>query len=71
MESPADRACQLMVERRTRELGCAGRKRLQYFFLALFAIHRSFSANCFRAKNSRDFTVPTGTLSIAETSSSV
>src|SRR6202040_1574605 len=49
----------------------SSRQCLHQFFLISFATHRSFSANCFRAKNSLDLTVPIGTPSIPETSSNV
>ena len=49
----------------------SGGQRVEESRLALFAVHRSFSASAFLAKNSLDFTVPTGTLSIWAASSSV
>src|SRR5258708_3951892 len=47
------------------------RQRIHQFVPIPFATHRSFSANCFLAKNSLDFTVPIGIPSMPETSSSV
>ena len=47
------------------------RQRINHLFLTPLAAHRSFSANCFLAKNSLDFTVPIGMPNISETSSSV
>src|SRR6202008_4060469 len=53
------------------ELRLSRRQGVQNSFLRLLAVHRSFSARCFLAKNSLDFTVPIGMPSMPDTSSSV
>ena len=70
IEITAGRACLAMGGQFAREHPTSG-KRLQDLSLMLFALHRSFSANCFLARNNLDFTVPVGTPNIPATSSSV
>src|SRR6266852_308483 len=70
-EERATRSAGLEVRARGAfEFGAGGGPFGQCFSIVL-TWHCNFSANCFRAKNNLDFTVPTGRLSRAATSSSV